>query len=204
MSTPDFIYLASASPRRRELLGQIGVPFQVLAIEVDESIGRAEAPSEYVSRLAQAKAQAGLELCRAKGLPPRPVLAADTAVVLGGEIMGKPKDVEDGLSMIMRLSGRTHEVLTGLALATETGTRAALSSSAVRFRDITRDEAREYWSTGEPKDKAGGYAIQGCGAVFVADLKGSYSGVMGLPLFETARFLQAAGVPRWVLAGGAR
>jgi septum formation protein len=204
MSVADFVYLASASPRRRELLTQIGVPFQVLAIEVDESIGRSEGASAYVSRLADAKARAGLELCRARGLPPRPVLAADTAVVLDGEIMGKPKNAEDALSMLARLSGRTHEVLTGVALATQTGSRAASSASAVRFREITAEEAHAYWNTGEPRDKAGGYAIQGCGAVFVADLNGSYSGVMGLPLFETAELLRSAGVARWLSPVGIR
>jgi septum formation protein len=196
----DFIYLASASPRRRELLSQIGVPFQVLTIEVDESIGACEAPLAYVSRLAEAKAQAGRAVCLASAAPLRPVLAADTAVVIQGEILGKPKDAPDALRMLALLSGRTHEVLTAVAVMTDRGIAARVNSSAVRFREITPAEAREYWDTGEPKDKAGGYAIQGRGAVFVAELHGSYSGVMGLPLFETAELLRAARVPRW-LAG---
>jgi septum formation protein len=181
------------------------VPFQVLTVELDESIGAGEAPLAYVSRLAEAKAEAGCAACRASGAPPRPVLAADTAVVIDGEILGKPKGLADGLRMLALLSGRTHEVLTAVALATPTGTASRVSSSAVRFREITPAEAREYWDTGEPRDKAGGYAIQGRGAVFVANLHGSYSGVMGLPLFETAEFLlRAAGIPRWRPTGGSR
>jgi septum formation protein len=183
------------------LLGQIGVPFQVLAIAVDESPGESESPVAYVSRLAESKARAGLSAARARRMPVRPVLAADTAVVIDGEIMGKPKDAEDGMRMIARLSGRSHEVLTGVALATDAGVVSCLNASTVRFREISPHEAREYWETGEPRDKAGGYAIQGRGAVFVADLKGSFSGVMGLPLFETAEFLRAAGVPRWRAVG---
>ena len=164
---------------------------------MDESIGAGEEPFAYVSRLAEAKAEAGRAACRASGAPPKPVLAADTAVVIDGEILGKPRDVADALRMLALLSGRTHEVLTAVALATAAGTRSRVSASAVRFRDIAPAEAREYWDTGEPADKAGGYAIQGGGAVFVAELHGSYSGVMGLPLFETAQFLRAAGIPCW-------
>ena len=206
ISAPDFIYLASASPRRRELLSQIGVSFQVLIVEVDESIGAGEAPAAYVSRLAGAKAEAGRAASRASGAPSRPVLAADTAVVIHGEILGKPKDAVDALRMLALLSGRTHEVLTAVALATAAGSASRVSSSSVRFREITPAEAREYWDTGEPKDKAGGYAIQGRGAVFVADLHGSYSSVMGLPLFETAELLRAAGIPhpRPAAMGGTR
>jgi len=197
ISAPEFIYLASASPRRRELLSQIGVPFQVLAVEIDESVGAGETPAAYVSRLAGAKAGAGRIVSAAFEAPHPPVLAADTAVVIDGKILGKPEDAEDALRMLALLSGRTHEVLTAVALATPAALSSCLSSSSVRFREITRAEARDYWETGEPKDKAGGYAIQGCGAVFVADLRGSYSGVMGLPLFETAELLRSAGVPRW-------
>jgi len=159
-----------------------------------------EAPAAYVSRTAGAKAAAGLAACRARGLPPRPVLAADTAVIIDGEVLGKPRDAADSLRMLGLLSGRAHEVLTGVALATAAGSALRLCSSRVRFREIGADEAREYWDTGEPRDKAGGYAIQGLGAVFVADLQGSYSGVMGLPLFETAELLRAAGVARWLPA----
>jgi septum formation protein len=132
-------------------------------------------------------------------MPERPVLAADTAVVIDGEILGKPHGAADGVRMLQLLSGRTHEVVTSVALAAERGaTRSCLSRSEVTFREITDSEAREYWNTGEPADKAGGYAIQGLGAVFVARLRGSFSGVMGLPLFETAALLQSAGVPRWI------
>jgi len=199
ISAPDFIYLASASPRRRELLSQIGVPFQVLTVEVNESIDAAEAPVDYVTRLAEAKAGAGLAACATARAPLRPVLAADTTVVIDGETLGKPADAEDAARMLGLLSGRTHQVLTAVALGTAEGIAACVSASAVRFREIKAAEAREYWNTGEPKDKAGGYAIQGRGAVFVAELHGSYSGVMGLPLFETAELLRSAGVPRWLL-----
>lgn len=202
----DFVYLASASPRRGQLLLQIGVYFQVLGVSVDESVVAGEDPAGYVSRLAGAKAAAGLARSAASGSSERPVLAADTAVVIGGEILGKPADRADALRMLRLLSGRTHEVLTCVALAAGGRTSISVSQSEVTFRDITAAEAAAYWATGEPVDKAGGYAIQGLGAVFVAQLRGSFSGVMGLPLFETARLLQAAGVPRWNPrpAGGAR
>ncbi|MGO9515030.1 MAG: Maf family protein [Steroidobacteraceae bacterium] len=191
----DYVYLASASPRRRALLSQIGVPFQVLSVSIDESIGAAKTPAAYVSRLAKAKADAGRRQSRLSGIAARPVLAADTAVVIDGEILGKPVDREDAERMLRLLSGRTHEVLTAVALATASGIAARVSRSQVTFRAISALEAREYWNTGEPRDKAGGYAIQGRGAVFVADLHGSYSGVMGLPLYETAELLRLAGVP---------
>jgi septum formation protein len=183
------------------------VAFQVLGVEVDESIDAGELPAAYVSRLAVAKARAGLAACETRGATPRPILAADTAVVIDGEILGKPKDAADGVRMLGRLSGRTHEVLTAVALVMSGhGTCACLSRSSVRFREIAAAEALEYWNTGEPADKAGGYAIQGRGAVFVADLRGSYSGVMGLPLFETAELLRSASVPHWLPAaqGAAR
>ena len=182
------------------------MPFHVLTVGVDESIGAGESPAAYVSRLALAKARAGLAFAKACGALQRPVLAADTAVVIGGEILGKPKDALDCARMLGRLSGRTHEVLTAAALVTERGTSSCLSSSRVRFREITTAEALEYWNTGEPADKAGSYAIQGRGAVFVADLRGSHSGVMGLPLFETAELLRSAAVPCWLPAanGAAR
>jgi septum formation protein len=190
----DLVYLASASPRRRELLSQIGVSFQVLNVAIDESVAAGEDAITYVTRLAQAKAGAGWGQSQGKGPPARPVLAADTAVVIGGEILGKPGDCEDALRMLTLLSGRTHEVLTAVALATASGLASCVSRSEVTFRRINAVEAREYWNTGEPCDKAGGYAIQGYGAVFVADLHGSFSGVMGLPLFETAELLRQAGV----------
>ncbi|HLN50106.1 MAG TPA: Maf family protein [Steroidobacteraceae bacterium] len=194
---PDFVYLASLSPRRHQLLKQIGVPFQVLNVAIDESVGADEEPLAYVTRLAAAKAEAGLCQSEARGSAVRPVLAADTAVVIDGEILGKPLDGEDAQRMLRRLSGRTHEVLTAVALAMPSGLASRVSRSEVTFRDIGAEEARDYWNTGEPRDKAGGYAIQGYGAAFVSGLRGSYSGVMGLPLYETAEFLRSAGVALW-------
>jgi septum formation protein len=191
----DFVYLASASPRRRQLLSQIGVSFQVLSVDVDESIAAGEAAEHYVSRLAQAKAAAGL--ARRNAARHAAVLGADTAVVAGGAILGKPAGCEDAERMLGLLSARTHQVLTAVALAGDDGVRVRLSRSEVTFREITPEEARDYWNTGESRDKAGAYAIQGYGAVFVSGLRGSYSGVMGLPLYETAQLLRAAGVPCW-------
>jgi septum formation protein len=193
-----FIYLASASPRRRELLTQIGVPFQLLEFEVDESVAAGEEPQAYVARVACAKARAGWER-RPVGPPARdaPVLAADTTVVLDGIILGKPLDGSDAQRMLLALGGRTHEVLTAIALATAQGVQLRVSRSSVTFRPIDASEAREYWNSGEPRGKAGGYAIQGRAAVFVAGLRGSYSGVMGLPLYETAELLRSAGIPYW-------
>ncbi len=186
------IYLASCSPRRAELLRQIGVRFVQIASEVDERRQGGESAEDYVRRLALAKAASG----RAWIDPgdPRPVLAADTAVVIGQEILGKPRDWPDFQRMMTLLSGQTHRVLTGVALADPCATRYALSISQVRFRTITWYEQWSYWLSGEPQDKAGGYAIQGLGALFVVDLQGSYSGVMGLPLYETGGLLQQAGV----------
>src|ERR1700733_3544174 len=191
----DFIYLASESPRRRELLQQIGVSFRLVGAAVDEAVLAGEAPPAYVARLAAAKADAGWENCR--DAQPAPVLAADTAVILEGRILGKPADRRDAEDMLEQLSGRTHEVLTAIALRTATGHSSRISRSEVTFRAIAVGEVRAYWETGEPRDKAGGYAIQGRAAVFVADLRGSFSGVMGLPLFETAQLLGEAGVAHW-------
>jgi septum formation protein len=191
----DFVYLASGSPRRRELLQQIGVPFRLVGAAVDETARSAESASAYVLRLAAAKAEAGW---RTSGSgPDAPVLAADTAVVIDGKILGKPVDRQDAEAMLRRLSGRTHEVLTGVALRTAAGVQSRISRSEVTFRPIAIAEARAYWDTGEPRDKAGGYAIQGRAAVFVADLRGSFSGVVGLPLFETAQLLGEAGFSHW-------
>jgi septum formation protein len=187
-----FIYLASGSPRRRELLQQIGVSFRVIGADLDETALPGESPLAYVSRLARAKAEAGWE--RSRDLGGGPVLAADTAVVLDGRILGKPADMNDAITMLLQLSGRAHEVLTAVALRSTAGIDLKVSRSTVTFRCIDRGEARAYWETGEPSDKAGAYAIQGYAAVFISDLKGSYSGVMGLPLFETAALLQAAGL----------
>jgi septum formation protein len=186
------ILLASNSPRRRQLLEQIGVRFGVVAAGLDEAPLPGEAPGDYVLRLALDKARAGRAL--AAGRAELPVLAADTAVVVGGRILGKPGGREEAAAMLRSLSGRAHEVLSGVALVGQREAQA-LSRSEVRFRAIAAGEIRAYWETGEPADKAGGYAIQGLGAVFVAGLAGSYSGVMGLPLFETARLLADAGIP---------
>jgi septum formation protein len=188
----NFIHLASGSPRRRELLGQIGVKFEVISASVDESVRSGEAPVEYVRRLAAAKADAGWQT-----RDDAPVLAADTTVVLKGMILGKPEGPEEAARMLLLLSGRTHEVLTAVALRSSRGLELRVSHSWVTFRSIGSTEAAAYWDTGEPRDKAGAYAIQGCAAVFVAELRGSYSGVMGLPLFETGELLQAAGIAYW-------
>jgi septum formation protein len=190
-----FVYLASGSPRRRELLTQIGVPFEVLKVAVDESVIAGEAPEAYVARLAHLKAVEGLRARPSGQLAP--VLAADTSVILDGAILVKPTDRADGERMLRGLSGRTHVVLTAVALAGGEGVQSRLSRSEVRFRELRDAEVTAYWDTGEPHDKAGGYAIQGAGAVFVADLRGSYSGVMGLPLYETAALLALQGVPCW-------
>ena len=191
----DFVFLASGSPRRRLLLSQIGVPFQVLAVPVDEAVRAGERPAEYVQRLALAKTAAAWEA--RPDAAAAPVLAADTAVVLDGRILGKPVDALDGARMLRALSGRTHEVLTAVAISSAEGSDLRLSRSEVTFRAVADAEIHEYWRSGEPKDKAGGYAIQGIAAVFVEMLRGSYSGVMGLPLYETAGLLERAGVPRW-------
>ncbi len=198
MST-RFVYLASRSPRRRELLQQMGVPYQVVVVEADESLLPAETPDAYVARLAAAKAAAGWQATRARaaGARPAPVLGADTVVVLDGEILGKPRDRDHADRMLGRLSGRTHRVLTAVAVHGDSGLGLRVSQSDVTFRRIEPQERSAYWDTGEPADKAGAYAIQGFAAVFVADLRGSYSGVMGLPIFETAELLDAADVPRW-------
>jgi septum formation protein len=191
----DFVYLASASPRRRELLQQIGVPFRLIGAELDETPLPGEAPADYVSRLAAAKAEAGWQ--RSRDIEHAPVLAADTAVVLDGRILGKPRDKLDGENMLLELSGRRHQVLTAVAVRSSAGNEVKISGSWVTFRPVDAAEAAAYWNTGEPRDKAGGYAIQGYAAIFIADLQGSYSGVMGLPLFETAALLNAAGVAVW-------
>jgi septum formation protein len=194
----EFVYLASGSPRRRALLEQIGVRFQVLGVAVDESPKPDEAALAYVTRLASAKAEAGWGESRLKAPGNSPVLAADTAVVLDGRILGKPAHRREALDMLRQLSGRTHEVLTGIAVITQRGVESRVSRSEVTFRVISDHEAGAYWDTGEPCDKAGAYAIQGRAAIFVADLRGSFSGVMGLPLYETAELLAKAGVPRWL------
>lgn len=186
------IRLASASPRRRELLAQIGVPHVVTVPRVDESAHAGERPHDYVQRIARAKAEVVWNADRSL-----PVLSADTTVVLDGKMFGKPGDRTESLEMLARLSGRTHDVLTAVALVHAGGLSLRMSVSEVRFRTLTTEECGAYWDTGEPRDKAGSYAIQGLAAVFVESMTGSYSGVMGLPLFETAALLQEAGLRSW-------
>lgn len=191
----ESIYLASASPRRSQLLTQIGVPHEIFAVALDEDRLPGEPPRVYVERLARDKARAaGAALA---GRPRRPVLAADTSVVLGDEIFAKPADEADCVRMLMALGGRTHEVMTGVAVLAGDTLLADLCVSRVTFRRLEEGECRRYWACGEPRDKAGSYAVQGLAAVFIERLEGSYSGVMGLPLFETARLLGAAGVAAW-------
>jgi septum formation protein len=183
--------LASASPRRTALLEQVGIRHRVCAVDVDEAPLAGEAPADYVKRLAKAKAQAGA--LAAEGAL---ALGADTAVVLDDEVLLKPRDRDHGVAMLLALAGREHRVMTAIALAGN-GARAdalRLSVSRVWMRPIMRREALAYWETGEPRDKAGGYAVQGLGAIFVARVDGSYSGVVGLPLCETAELLAAHGV----------
>ena len=187
---PPVLCLASASPRRRALLQQIGVAHTARSADVDETPHALETPRAYVTRLAAAKARA----IRAADAA-LPVLGADTTVVVAGTMLGKPDGEAAGLAMLARLSGRTHEVLSAVALADARGVAVAVSVSTVRFRALTEEECRAYWASGEPHDKAGAYAIQGLAAAFIESLHGSYSGVMGLPLFETAALLRSAGVP---------
>ena len=196
------IYLASKSSRRRELLKQLGVPFEELHLR--ESPGRArdvleeaedgEPPPHYVERIARTKANVGWKRMEQRHLTARPVLGADTEVVLDGEVFGKPRDAAHAGEMLTRLSGRTHEVLTGVALRSGEDVGFALSVSRVTFRALTAGEIERYVATGEPLDKAGAYAIQGRAAAFVTRIEGSYSGVMGLPLYEAASLLATAGI----------
>jgi septum formation protein len=196
------IYLASGSPRRRELLTQIGVPFHTLSAAIDETPLPGELADDYVVRLAKAKAVAGHGSLLVEATLPvdsslAVVLGADTAVVVDGQILGKPRDAAEGSAMLRLLSGRTHQVLTAVALFDGQRFEWANIRSEVSFRPITRAEATAYWASGEPADKAGGYAIQGLGAVFVTGMHGSYSAVVGLPLCETAELLGRFGIPCW-------
>ncbi|PMX03489.1 septum formation inhibitor Maf [Pseudomonas sp. FW215-R2] len=189
------LYLASGSPRRRELLTQIGVPFTAISADIDETPLANESPTAYVERLARGKAEAGR--CSVVCDTPFCVLGADTAVVLDGKILGKPVDEADACAMLMMLSGKEHEVLTAIAVLDGERCESQVVRSLVRFRAISRVEAAAYWASGEPRDKAGGYGIQGLGAVFVAGLNGSYSAVVGLPVCESAELLGHFGIPCW-------
>jgi septum formation protein len=192
----DYIILASASARREELLSQIGVRFTVRSQDIDESIRSGELANDYVTRMAQEKAGSALNALRvSENSSDAVVLAADTSVVCDADVLGKPANEADAVGMLRLLSGREHRVLSAVTLATQVNQRTVLSESRVRFREISIDEAQQYYRSGEPMGKAGAYAIQGYAAVFVEQLIGSYSGVMGLPLFETAQLLAEFSVP---------
>lgn len=188
------LILASASPRRQELLRQIGVQFTVAPQDIDETIKPGETAVELVCRLAEQKAQAALHSNLDSASV---VLGSDTVVVLGESILGKPRSESDACAMLAMLSGKEHRVLTAVCVADDQRSETRLSDSVVGFREIDPQEAIDYWNSGEPQGKAGSYAVQGLGAVFVQSLSGSYSGVMGLPLFETAQLLQEFNVPCW-------
>ncbi len=190
------IALASQSPRRRQLLDQIGVGYTCLLVSVEEIQQPGESASDFVIRLAREKAQAGRQLILETGEWPEslPVLGADTAVVLDDEVFGKPTGPDHARAMLTRLSGRRHQVLTGVALATPGGILHRLQSSSVSFDCMPPHAIDAYWQSGEPADKAGAYAVQGLAAGFISDIQGSFSGVMGLPVFETVALLREAGV----------
>jgi septum formation protein len=197
--SPNSIYLASKSPRRRELLEQIGVQYELLLmrelaprLDIDESPRQAETPHAYVERVVELKA--GVAMMVMRKWQPRPILTADTTVSLDGTILGKPADADQAVSMLKRLSGETHQVLTAVMVTTAGETFRTLTTSMVTFSTLSEDEIRRYVDTGEPMDKAGAYGVQGRAAKFIAKLSGSYSGVVGLPLFETAGLLKHAGV----------
>jgi len=204
MTLTPRIYLASTSPRRRELLRQIGINFDVLTFragergedaDVDETPLPDEAVERYVERLALAKAQAGMRRVLWRKMLARPVLAADTTLELDGEIIGKPRDAADAHAILARLSGRQHRVLTAIAMSDGERTRSRVSVSEVRFRTLSEHDIRRYIATGEPMDKAGAYGVQGHAAIFIEEIRGSYSGIMGLPLFDTAALLEVFGYP---------
>lgn len=199
ISSNPLILLASASPRRSALLTQIGVPHAIHPVDIDETVQPGEAPSEYVYRLARTKAQTLWD--RLSPADRKPVLGADTTVAIGANILGKPASAGELLQMLRRLSGRTHEVHTAVALCSDEGAQMRLSVSEVTFGALNDIEIIGYWESGEPADKAGGYAVQGRGAVFIERIHGSYSGVMGLPLFETAQLLQTIGWQPFPITG---
>ena len=186
---PVQIILASASPRRKELLDQIKVSYRIYPVNLDETPFPNETPLDYVQRVAAEKSAA----CMAQLKTETPVLAADTAVILGNVIMGKPKDQADALAMLSQLSGKTHQVYSAISLRGREHSQA-VSITEVTFRRLTEREMLDYWHSGEPVDKAGSYAIQGMGGLFVESIKGSFSGVVGLPLFETAELLSKQGI----------
>ncbi|WP_027468330.1 Maf family protein [Deefgea rivuli] len=188
------LYLASGSPRRKELLAQTGVIFERIAAPIDETPQPKENPRDYVIRMAVEKAESGWRHLEEMGLALKPVLASDTSVIFADEILGKPLDAADAINMLRKLSGQTHEVLTSLALKTEAGVDTRLSISRVTFADLTDAQIANYVASGEPMDKAGAYGIQGLGGLFVSHLDGSFTGVMGLPLHDTAALLAQHGL----------
>jgi septum formation protein len=192
MSGPH-LRLASASPRRRELLASIGLEVVLCPVDIDECRLPGESPKALVLRLAEHKAQVGA----ARGASSLPTLGADTVVVCDGDVLGKPRDRADGAWMLRRLSERSHEVMTGVAVSGPAGLLSVCVTTRITLRRISDHEIDAYWATGEPLDKAGGFAIQGRGALFVSHLEGSHSAVVGLPLFETAQLLARQGVPLW-------
>ncbi len=200
-NSPD-LYLASASPRRRALLTQIGVRFAVLPVAVEERRTAGETVENYVRRLALEKARAGWQLLVSSGRPLAPVLGADTLGVCEDHVLEKPVDAEDAAAMLRRMSGSSHRVLTAVALVQGQREALELSETQVDFRKLSDEEIARYWRTGEPRDKAGGYAIQGLGGVFVKAIHGSYSAVVGLPLEATAALLTHFDVPWWQIAEG--
>ncbi|MBL0418922.1 septum formation inhibitor Maf [Ramlibacter sp. AW1] len=201
VSAPRFIYLASQSPRRRQLLEQVGVPHELLLAdpgedtESIEAVAPGEDPTAYVCRVTGLKLQAALARLRARDLPPAPVLCSDTTVALGQRIFGKPADAQEAVSMLRELAGATHRVLTAIAIAHDGRQHQAVSESRVTFEPLTTAQIERYVASGEPLGKAGAYAIQGRMALHVSHISGSYSGIMGLPLFETGQLLRAVGWP---------
>jgi septum formation protein len=188
---PDLqLYLASRSPRRQELLRQAGLAFEVLPADIAEAPAPGQTPAEYAVAMALAKARAA----QARASQPLAVLGADTDVVLGDRILGKPENAEEAREMLRRLAHRTHQVYSGVAVVAGERVETALSITDVTFGAVTAAQAEAYWRTGEPADKAGGYAIQGLGAQFVKEIRGSYSGVVGLPLYETLQLLKRFGI----------
>ena len=197
---PGFVYLASQSPRRGELLDQIGVRHELLLAEADDDVEALEAtragesPEAYVERVTRAKLRAAMRRLRTRRLAPAPVLCADTTVVLGARILGKPVDAADATRMLTMLSGRSHRVITAILLSARGRSRLATSVSRVRFATLTPDRIERYVASGEPLGKAGAYAIQSGAAAWIEKIEGSYTGIMGLPLHETAALLEWAGV----------
>jgi len=196
------IYLASKSPRRRELLHQAGIEFDLLLLrdaaprgpDVTEIVLPGEAPEAYVSRVTQEKADKAWEIMHLRKMLPRPVLAADTTVVLGKQILGKPADKQEAIQMLSMLAGQTHQVLTSIAVHSTLGRATVTQCSEVSFAKLDEQQILAYCQSNEPYDKAGGYGIQGAAARFISHIKGSYSGIMGLPLFETCQLLRQAGI----------